>query len=461
LLPLTRLVFLLTFSNLATAQTSMQLMPAPSGSVPSGPATAGVLALSLKEAIDRGLKYNLALITGEQSTRLAEAARLTALSALLPDLTARTSGTSQQVNLKALGFRGFPGIPLIVGPFRVFDVRAYLTQAIFDFSAISAHRSEAENVKAARFAYQNARDAVVLAVVNLYLQAITGTARIESATAQVATANAAFKQADDLRKVGVAAGIDVLRSQVELQREQQQLIFDLSEFEKEKLNLARAIGLPLGQQFRLSDRIPYGPAPALTVDSALKEAYGARPDYQSALAAERAAELQKRSAQAERYPSIHFDGNYGAIGRGPNDAHGTYTAAVDVRVPLFDGGRIRADVLRADAEIEQRRAETGDLRGRIDYEVRTAFLDLTSGSDQVAVAQSAVQLANEQVRHATDRFQAGVANSLEVVQAQQALATANENYTSALFAYNLAKASIARAIGMAEKRSAEFLGAIP
>jgi Outer membrane protein len=379
----------------------------------------------------------------------------------LPNLSARSTETSQQVNLKALGFPGFPGVPPVIGPFRVFDARAYLTQAIFDFSAISANRSGNEAVKASRFAYQNARDAVVLAVVSLYLQAITGTARIEAAEAQVATATAAFKQAGDLNRAGVVAGIDVLRSQVELQGEQQQLIFHRNEFEKQKLNLARAIGLPLGQQFRLSDRVPYGPPPQLTVEAALQEAFEARADYQSALSAQRAAELRKRAAEAERYPALYFDGNYGAIGPGPMESHGTFAASVGVRVPVFDGGRIRADVLRADSEIEQRRAEAGDLRGRIDYEVRTAFLDLKSGGDQIEVAQSAVKLANDQVRHATDRFQAGVANSLEVVQAQQALATANENYTSALFAYNLAKASIARAIGMAEKRAKEFLGARP
>ncbi|HUS07286.1 MAG TPA: TolC family protein [Bryobacteraceae bacterium] len=438
---------------------STTILTAQSRSVPSGQATSDVIPLSLSDAMDRGLKHNLGLITGDQAARLAEAARLRALSGLLPNINARSSETSQQVNLKALGFGGFPGFPSVIGPFRIFDVRAYLSQSIFDYSAIAANRSGSENVKAARLAYQNARDAVVLAVVSLYLQAIMGTARIESASAQVTTANALFKQATDLKNAGVMAGIDVLRAQVEMQAEQQRLIFHRNEFEKHKLNLARAIGLPLGQQFRLSDRIPYGPPPTLALETALQQAYETRPDYQSALAAERAAELQKKAAQAERLPSLYFDGNYGAIGSGPFESHGTFVASVGVRVPVFDGGRIKADVLRADAELEQRKAETGDLRGRIDYEVRTAFLDLKAGGDQVEVAQSALQLANEQVRHARDRFQAGVANSIEVVQAQQALAAANENYTSALFAYNLAKASIARALGVSEKRAKEFLGA--
>lgn len=446
-------------SGAAVSQPQLVSQPQVSGSVASGKLISGVLALSLSDSIDRGLKYNIDVLTSEQSTRAAQAARLTALSALLPNLTAQVSETSQQVNLRALGFGGFPGIRTIVGPFAFFDVRAYLTQSLLNLSALAAERGASSDVRAAQFAYQNGRDAVVLAVIGFYLQAISGTARVESVTAQLNTATALLQQATDLRQAGVAAGIDVLRAQVELQSQQQQLIFYRNEFEKQKLGLARAIGLPLEQQFRLADEIPYTPLPVLTLEEALREAYQFRPDYQASLASIRSAEYQKQAARNQRLPVVTFDGNYGVIGRNPSDAHGTYAAVGALQVPIFDGGRIRGDVMRTDALLEQRRAESGDLRGRVDYEVRSAFLDLGAAREQVAVAQSSINLANQELQQARDRFQAGVANTVEVVQAQQAVAASNENYISSLYSYNFAKASLARALGVSEKRSREFLGA--
>jgi outer membrane protein TolC len=173
----------------------------------------------------------------------------------------------------------------------------------------------------------------------------------------------------------------------------------------------------------------------------------------------RSAEYQKQAARNQRLPVVTFDGNYGVIGRNPGDSHGTFAAFGSLQVPIFDGGRISGDVMRTDALLEQRRAESGDLRGRVDYEVRSAFLDLGAAREQVAVAQSSVNLANQELQQARDRFQAGVANSVEVVQAQQAVAAADDNYISSLYSYNFAKASLARALGVSEKRSIEFLGA--
>jgi outer membrane protein TolC len=440
----------------STAAISQQQV---SGSVAPGKLVPGVLALSMSDSIDRGLKYNIEVLTSDQSTRAAQAARLTALSALLPNLTAQVSENVQQINLKAFGFSGFPGIRSIVGPFGFFDVRAYLTQSILDLSALATKRAASSDVRAAQFAYQNGRDAVVLAVIGFYLQAIAGTARVESVTAQLNTATALFRQATDLRQAGVAAGIDVLRAQVELQSQQQQLIFYRNEFEKQKLSLARAIGLPLEQQFRLADEIPYTPVPDLTLEDALREAYQFRPDYQASLASIRSAEYQKQAARNQRLPVVTFNGNYGVIGPNPASSHGTFTAVGALQVPIFDGGRISGDVMRTDALLEQRRAESGDLRGRVDYEVRSAFLDLGAAREQVGVAQSSVNLANQELQQARDRFQAGVANSVEVVQAQQAVAAADDNYISSLYSYNFAKASLARALGVSEKKSREFLGA--
>lgn len=472
-------IFVLFFCELLFSQTGkapvesqLSAPPAPYGSsgalagqnpflggVPAGKATPEVLALSLNDAIGRGLKYNLGLLTSEQNSRAARAARMRSLSDLLPQLTARTSEMAEQVNLKALGFQGFPGVPVIIGPFGVFDTRAYLSQRLMDISAIRKARAEKERLAAARHSYQDARDIVVLVVANLYLQSVAGSARIDAAQAQVNTSQALYNQAIDMKKAGVVPGIEVLRAQVELQAQQQRLIFFRNEFEKQKLALGRAIGLPIGQQFSLASQIPYSQISPMTLEEALERAYRSRSDYQSLQALVRAADANKRAASAERFPSLSFDGNYGDIGPRIGDSHGSFTVAASLRIPIFQGGKVSADVLQADAELQQSRAELEDLRSRIDYDVRTAFLDLRAAGEQVKVARSSVTLANQQLEQARDRFGAGVANNIEVVQAQQAVATADENYISSLYAYNVAKAYLARALGATEKTSKEFLGA--
>jgi outer membrane protein TolC len=429
------------------------------GGVPSGQPTAGVVSLTLGEAMDRGLKYNLGLVLGQQGTRTAEAVRLRAFSRLLPDAGIRVSETAQQISLAALGFSGFPGIPQIIGPFSVVDARAFVTQPVLDLAARFGARAESAGVKAAQFSSEDARDITVLTVAYLYLQAVAGQARIETVRAQFATSEALYKRASDMKNAGVAAGIDVLRAQVQMQTQQQRLIYFRNEFEKQKLNLARAIGLPLGQQFNLADALSYTPLPAITFEQALEEAYRSRGDYRRAMELVSAAELSRRSAQAERYPTVALDGNYGAIGRAPGQSHGTFVAAASLTIPVFQGERVKAAVLEADAKLEQRRAELEDLRAAIHYQVRTAFLDLTAAGEQVQVARSAADLAAQQLAQAQDRFAAGVVNNVEVVQAQEAVATANENYINGLYWYGVGKASLARALGGAEKRAKQFLGA--
>jgi outer membrane protein TolC len=266
-----------------------------------------------------------------------------------------------------------------------------------------------------------------------------------------------YDQAADLRKAGVIPGIEVIRAQVEKQAQQQRLIFFQNEHEKEKLKLARAIGLPLGQKIRLSDALSYTAPPSLSQEQALEQGYRARADYQNALALVRAAESARRAAAAEALPSVSLDGNYGDIGPRIYNSHGTFLVAASVRIPVFQGGRVRGEVLQADALLRQRTAESEDLRARIDYEIRTAFLDLKSAGDRVEVARSTLDLAKQQLAQSQDRFAAGVADNIEVVQAQDALATANDNYISSLYAYNLAKVSLARAVGFPQGPGKPFL----
>jgi outer membrane protein TolC len=419
-----------------------------------------VIQLSLSDAIDRGLRQNLALLLGEQGTRASRAQRLRSLSDLLPNVTTRTAETAEQVNLAALGFSAstFPGVPSVIGPFGVFDTRANLSQRLFDWKVIQNTRSASENVKAAQLSYKDTRELVVLVVTNLYLQAVQGKSRVDVARAQVDTAKAVYQQAVDLERAGVAARIDVLRAQVEMQAQQQRLLSAENDLEKQKLVLARAIGLAVGQQFETSDKVPYGPLPPVTFEQALEDAFRNRPDYLQAQSLVRAAELARSAAVAGRFPTVRFDGDYGAIGPTPGNSHGTFTAVASLQVPIFQGGRVRADVQENDALLQERQAQLGDMRNLIESEVRTAFMDVNTAAKQVDVAQSSVALATEQLQQSRDRLVAGVANTLEVVQAQEALAAANDTYISALYAHNVAKASLARAVGMAERAIKQYLG---
>ncbi len=424
------------------------------GSVPQGNASSTPIALALGDAIDRGLKANLGLLTSEQSSREIRAQRLRALSTLLPKLTGQVNAVEQQVNLQAVGFLfTFPGIqiPHIVGPYSYESAQVNAEVTLFDFSAISNFKASREDTKAAVLSIKNARDLVVQAVGNAYLQIIADAARITATQAEIEADRAVYTNAVRRHDAGTAIGIDVLRSQVELKQRQQQLVAVTNQFEKDKLTLGRVIGLAVGQDFTVADPAPSVPLAALSLQDAINKAYEHRPDYQAAKARVLAAQFSLRGAKAERYPTLTANGFYGADGLNLfTNSHGVFNATGSLQFNIFDGGRIKADILQNDAELQNRRNELENLRGQIDFEVRSALLDLNSAHDQVDVAQSNVQLAGETVREARDRFSAGVTNTVEVVQAEQTLADANENLISAQYQYNVAKVSLARALGLAE-----------
>ena len=243
---------------------------------------------------------------------------------------------------------------------------------------------------------------------------------------------------------------------MELQTRQQQLIAARDNLEKQKLVLARVIGLPLGQKFDLSTKAQFEPFNGPTLEDALSRAYAMRADYQAAQAQLRAAELARKAATYEHLPSVDFNADYGDTGITPGTSHGTMDVAGVLRVPIFMGRRAHGDALEADAAIAQTRAELENIRGQIDQDVRDAFLDLQSASDQVKVAQSSVDLANQTLTQAQDRFKAGVTDNIEVVQAQESVANANESYIDSLYTFNLAKISLARAMGLAEQNIQQF-----
>ncbi len=427
------------------------------GGVPSGKLSAAPVNLSLEDAVTLGLKQNLGGVLATDAVTDARGRHWQMLSELLPNVVTDTGFGAHQVNVKAEFGLSIPKEPPIIGPFGYFDSRAYLTQSVFDWVSIERARSSQALVKAAEFSSKDARELVVLVIVSNYLLVIADQSEVESATSQRDTAKALFQQASDQKTAGLASAIDVLRSQVQLLSREQKLISAQNNLAKQKLVLARAIGLPLGQQFGITTQVPYQELTPSSLDEAIQSAYKARADFQSQVNQVRSADLARKAASAERYPSIGAEVDYGLSGVNPGSSHGTVDAAATLRIPIFQGGRVHGDVLRADALLAEEKQRLEDLRARIDQEVREVYLDLDSAAQEVSVEKSAVALATQTLEQSRDRFNSGVTDNIEVVQAQDALAIANDAYIASLYSYNMAKVALARATGVAESRYPEYL----
>lgn len=416
----------------------------------------GVLLLSLSDAIQRGLKQNLGVLLSSQDIRAARGAKWKELSALLPQVTGSPYINVSQIDLAEYGFQ-FSGVPSVIGPFSYFDARANLNQTLFDWKAVNKTRAAEENEKSAAYSFKDARDLVVLAVGYTYLRGIADQARIDTAGAEVKVAQALSDQASDQVKAGTSPAIDALRAQVELKTRQQELIQAKNDFAIQKLTLARVTGLAPGQEFELTDKSPYRPLEGVTLEDALERAYASRSDYQAAVASERAAEFARKAAVAGYYPSLSFNADYGVAGAHPStDSHGVFDVRGTLTIPIFQGGRTHGDVLEADAQLRQSRERVENLRAQIDSDVRTALLNLQSSSEEVTVARDNVDLAEQTLTQSRDRFSAGVTDTVEVVQAEEQVASAHENFISSLYNFNYAKISLARALGSAEDSVKEY-----
>ncbi|MGA9977616.1 MAG: TolC family protein [Candidatus Sulfotelmatobacter sp.] len=427
------------------------------GGVPMGKASPTALSISLEDAVARGLRQNLGGLLSSDAISGAQGERWRALSALLPNLTTETSFGVREIDLKANFGLDIPGVPHVIGPFGVFDTRGYLDQSVFNWESIERTRSSAAQVKSAKYSYKNARELIVVVVVSNYLLVIADQSQVESALSQRDTAKALFDQTTDQKKAGLAAAVDVLRSNVELQAREQRLIVARNNLAKQKLVLARAIGLPAGQTFDIATEVAYQPLTTSTLDDALQEAYNSRADYKSVTEQVRSAEMQKKAASAERYPTLSAVVDYGSIGTTAASNHGTVNATAELRLPIFQGGRVHGDNLVADSVLARTKQRLEDLRASIDQEVRNVLLDLQDTAQEVSVENNAVQLATQTLQQSRDRFASGVTDNIEVVQAQESLADANDAYIASLYRYNIAKISMARAIGVAESNYAQYL----
>jgi outer membrane protein TolC len=409
------------------------------------------MPLSLQDAINLGLKHNLGLLLSHADTGAARGERWQELSALLPHVTAAPYVAESKVNLAQVGLGNAAAnvfhISPAVGPFSYFDARASVTQTLFDWKSISSARAASASVKSADYMALDANDLVVLAVGYAYFQAVADEARIATDEAQVQTAQTLFDQATDQVNAGTAADIDALRTKVELQTRQQQLIEAKNDLAIQKITVARVIGLAPSQDFDLTDKSLYSPPENMTVDDVLSRAYAARSDYRAAAADVRAAELSRKAAVAGYFPSLSFGADYGTGGAHPSDATRVYDVRGTLSIPIFTGNRVHGDIQQADAQLEQARDRLDNLRAQIEADVRTALLNLQSSAEQVNVARSNIDLADQTLTQSRDRFSAGVTDTVEVVQSQQAVAGAHEQYISSLYKYNFAKISLIRALG--------------
>jgi len=415
--------------------------------------------LSLHDAIDRGLAYNLGAIGMNSTLRQSQAQTRVARSTLLPSVNAQLREVAEQQNLAALGLHiNIPGFKTIVGPFNYFDLRATLTQTVGDMTALNNYRTSQQLQRANEFNLKDARDLIVLAVGGAYLQVIAAQGRVDSAKAQLETAKALYQQTLERRRAGLLAQIDVNRALVQSETQEQRLSTLSNDLAKQKINLARLTGLPPNDTYEITDRVPFSAGPSISVDEALTQAMADRADLKSADAQIKAAEKSKAAAKSEHLPTLAFSADYGVIGINPAESHGTFTVTGSLKVPIWTSGKIEGDIENADAALEQRRAEQEDLRSRIESDVRNAFLDLQSAANQVHLAEKNQEVARQTLDLTQQRFQAGITDSVEVTQAREAVAESDLDYISAVFAHNLAKLSLARAIGKAEERYPTFLG---
>ncbi|HTX76801.1 MAG TPA: TolC family protein [Terracidiphilus sp.] len=419
------------------------------GSVPEGTALSQTIDLSLDDAIQRGLHNNLGILLSGTQTASARGQRLSQLQDLLPAVDAHIQESEMQTDLAAEGLR-FPGFPTIVGPFGFTDIRASLAWSAVNVKSLHSYLASKHDFRSSQLSAEDARQLVILTVGNAYLLVVADETQVESVQAQVATAKVSLDQAVASHEAGTAPLLDELRARVDYQSLEQQLIVAQNALEKDRLSLARTIGLPLDQKYNVVDREPYRAFDQIDLSAALNQAQLNRKDLQALLEQTKAAQEMRKAATADRYPTLSINADYGDIGVNVGHSHGTVDATGSVSVPVFKEYALRGEAEQAQAQLDTSQAQLSDMKAQVDADVRDALLDIQSAQKQVEVARSSVDLANEALSEAQQRYAAGVSDNLEVSQAVQSVAQANLQYVSSLYQHNIAKLSLARALGAAD-----------
>ena len=412
-----------------------------------------VMRLTLDQAVGLALKQNptaqIAILSAAQSEQDKNIAR----ADLLPQVNARITDEAQKVNLRAQfgGKTPFPGFPQTLGPYQFFSAGPTFGGPVFDLTLWKRYQAARETMSAGKANSLSTREQVILLVVSQYIGTLRAVANVQASQSRVDLAQALYDQAADLQKEGVGTGIDTLRSNVELQNEKQRFIQAETDRETSLYGLSRLLNLDPRQPIELADALSFFDTPQPEVEASLELALAERQEWKSLESQMKSAGSQKKAAQFSRLPSLRFDGDFAYVGTSGNTTLPTYTYQASVNVPLFTGGRIHAEIVRADLEIRKLEQQQDDLRNQIALDVKTALLNLNSARNEVQVANLGVQLSKEEVEQARDRFKAGVANNIEVIQAQDALSRANDNQIAALYRFNQARADLARSIGQMEK----------
>jgi len=419
------------------------------GSVATGEVAAQPVNLSLDDAMQRGLKTNLGVILSSTQANAVRGQRISQLQSLLPAVDLSAKETVLQADLPAQGLR-IPGFPKIIGPFGFTDLRASMDWSLLNVTSLRNYLAARHNFAAAQLSADDARQLVILTVGNAYLLALADETRVSSVDAQVATAKISLDQAVANHEAGTAPLLDELRARVDYQSLQQQSIVARNALEKDKLALARAIGLPLGQSFTLADKAPYAAFDQMDIQAALHQAHLNRKDLAAMVEQAKAAEEQRKAATADRLPTVKIDADYGDIGVNVRHSHGTVDATGTLSIPVFKEFTFRGEAEQAQAQLDTAQAQLSDKNAQVDADVRDALLDIASAQQQVEVARSSVELASEALSEAQQRYANGVSDNLAVSQAEQSVAQANDQYVASLYRHNVAKLSLARALGAGE-----------
>jgi outer membrane protein TolC len=435
-----------SINGIAPPQASGPTAQSFQGSVTKGEATGQTIDLTLDDAIQRGLKNNLGVILSATQTASARGQRLSQLQSLLPSVDGSFKDTVSQVDLPAEGLR-IPGFPTIIGPFGYQDLRGSLNWSLLNVASLRNYLAARHNFASAQLSAEDARDMVVLTVGNAYLLALADESQVSSVEAQVATSKVSLDQAVANHQAGTAPMLDELRARVDYQSLQQQLIVARNSLEKDKLALARTIGLPLAQSFNLADKEPYKPFDELDVEATIRQAHANRKDLAAMVEQVKAADEQRKAATADRFPTLAFSGDYGDIGVNLKHSHGTGDATGTVSAPLFAEFALRGEAQVAQSTLDTDRARLSDQNAQVDADIRDALLDIQSAQKLVEVARSSVDLANEALREAQERYKNGVDDNLAVSQAEQSVAQADNQLVTSLYRHNVAKLSLARALG--------------
>ena len=415
--------------------------------------SAEVLPLTLQKAVAvaTATDGNLRLQLVRESIAQAETRRRQALSAFLPNVDGALSAASQTRNLQAFGiqFPKIPGLsfPSFAGPFTVVDYRASASQSILDLASMQRYRAAKAMITVAELEAANSTNLTVQQVARAYVLALEGEATVDAAAANVGLARALVKLADSQKNAGMGTGIDVTRARVQLANEEQRMLVAQNARERAKLELARAMGIDLAVTLELNDRVNDGSEIPPLLDEALKSAIEGRPDLRAQQKREMVAGLTVKSIAAERLPSIGAAGDYGVIGNGSDNMLPTRSIGVSLRVPIFDGGRRAARIAESGVLQRQERLRAADLAKQVQLEVRLSYNNLHSAREQIATAKQGLTLSENELAQAQRRFEAGVANSLELTDAQTRLSRARDNHLAALYQFNLARIDLAAATG--------------